>query len=294
MTAIPCILYRTGVSEESEERAARAVFPVYRYRAQVPCGSLVVGRYSVLPFADELEKDLELLGSTQINTLAQHRYIADLDYYEDFKDVTFPTWFRFSDVPTAVRSQPFVVKGRTNSRKFDWPTKMFAADFQQAVRIGSELLTDGLIGQQGIVLRQYVPLETFEVSVTGLPLTNEWRVFYYKGKRLVHGFYWGNLDDWSAVERATPDFEEHGLPFADALAQRVKNKVPFVVLDIAKTQDGRWILVELNDGCQSGLNGVLDATVLYAKLAKCLADDPSPAITPSSSLLDHKGESPCS
>lgn len=266
----PVVLYRPGLSDESEEAVCRQHFPVYRYRTEVPPDSLVVGRYAFLPFYDEMEADVTRLGSRLVNSWAQHRYVADFQYYDDLKDVTFASWFRFEDVPYALRSSPLVVKGRTNSRKFEWHQKMFAPDFQAAVRIGAELAMDGLIGQQGLVLRQYVPLETFELSVTGTPLTNEWRIFYYQGQRLAWGYYWGNLDDWSRVDAALPDFETHGLPFADGVAQRLVDKVPFVVIDVAKTQDGRWMVVELNDGSQSGLNGVVPPQELYANLAKAL------------------------
>jgi hypothetical protein len=267
----PCILFRPGLSEEAEEQVARQHFPVYHYRAEVPAGSLVVGRYSFLPFYNELEKDVELLGSRLINSFRQHQYVAQLEYAQELADVTFPTWFRYEDVPHAARNQPFVVKGRTNSRKFEWGSKMFAKDFQAAVRIGADLATDGLIGPQGVVLRQYVPLQTFEVGVTGTPITNEWRIFYYQGQRLAHGYYWGAvIDDYAPVTEATPDFEAHGLPFADAIALRLVDKVPFVVLDIAKDVRGRWWLVELNDGSQAGLNGTVDAQTLFSGLRQVL------------------------
>lgn len=269
---MPCILLRRGVSDAAEEQAAQRHFTVYTLRTQVPAGSLVVGRYACLPFYDELEQDLALLGSSMVNTFAQYRYVADFEYYEDLCDVTFPTWFRYEDVPVSLRQGPFVVKGRTNSRKFEWHTKMFAPDFKAAVRIGSELATDGLLGTQGIVIRQFVPLQTFETSVTGTPITNEWRLFYYRGHRLTHGYYWGNIDDWSPVEAARPAFEAEGLPFADEVARRLVDKVPFVVIDVARTVDGRWMVVELNDGCQAGLNGVLDAEQLYGNLALALRD----------------------
>jgi hypothetical protein len=271
-TLNPVVLFRPNIADEGEEASAREYFTVYTYRAEIPKGSLVVGRYSFLPFYNELEKDVELLGSQLINSYRQHRYVAELEYAEDLADVTFPTWFRYEDVPQAFRASPFVVKGRTNSRKHEWHTKMFAKDFQAAVRIGADLSTDGLIGQQGIVLRQYVPLETFEIGVTGTPITNEWRIFYYRGQRLAHGYYWGStIDDWTPVERATPDFEANGLPFADAVAQRLVDRVPFVVIDIAKGADGRWWVVELNDGSQAGLNGTVDPGQLFSNLKRALA-----------------------
>lgn len=266
----PVILFRSDRWLEDELEAARRHFPVFRYRAQVPKNSLVVCRYSALPFFNELCEDLKLLGSVPVNSLREHQYVANFEYYEDLRDVTFPSWDRLTDVPNQLRDQPFVVKGKTNSRKFEWHQKMFAPNFQAASRMAAELATDGLIAQQGVLVRQYVPLETFEVGVTGTPFTNEWRVFYYRGRRLAHGYYWGNIDDWSRVDAARPDFEEMGLPFADSIAQRLASKVPFVVIDVAKTADGRWLLVELNDGCQSGLNGVVDADTLYRNLADAL------------------------
>ena len=272
MTTEPsyCVLMRAGPDEEEELHVASQYFPVVRLRSEVPPGSLVIGRYSVLPFYRELELDLRNSGSTLINTYEQHRYLANFDYLEDVREETFPTWFRFEEVPSVLHSQPFVVKGRTNSRKTEWSRKMYAANFREAVCIGAELLTDGLIGQQGLVVRQYVPLETFETALSGLPLTNEWRVFYYRGRRLAYGYYWGQLEDWSAVERATPGFLQSGLAFADALALRLVDKAPFVVLDIAKTQAGHWTLVELNDGCQAGLNGTVCARELYSNLRAAL------------------------
>ncbi len=266
----PCVLFRPGVSDEDEELAVRRHFPVYTYRAEVPAGSLVVGRYACLPFYNELEKDVELLGSRLVNTYREHCYVAQLDYYEDLRDVTFPTWFRFEEVPQSERANAFVVKGRTNSRKSEWFTKMYAPNFQAAVNMGADLATDGLIGTQGVVLRKYVPLETFETSVKGTPVTNEWRLFYFRGQRLAHGYYWGNISDWAPVHAATAEFERTGLAFADAVAVRLVDKIPFVVIDIARDTAGKWWVVELNDGCQSGLNGVIDPDVLYGALRKSL------------------------
>ncbi len=261
-----CILYRAGLSEPSELECARRSFPVVGLRSQAPAGSLVIPRYSALPFMNELEGDIANLGSRLINSYAQHLYVANFDYYEDLADVTFRTWMRLSDVPFSLRDKPLVVKGRTNSRKFDWTTHMFAKDFASASRIAYELGKDGLIGGQGVIAREYVPLETFELSVTGLPFTNEWRIFYYRGKQLAWGYYWGLIDDWAPVHAAQPDFLVTGLPFADEVAQRLVDKIPFVVIDIAKTADGRWMVVELNDGCQAGLNDTVDADQLYAAL----------------------------
>ena len=38
--------------------------------------NLVVGRYSVLPFYEELDRDLRMVGSKLINDYDEHRWIA--------------------------------------------------------------------------------------------------------------------------------------------------------------------------------------------------------------------------
>jgi hypothetical protein len=53
--------------------------------------------------------------------------------------------------------------------------------------------------------------------------------------------------------------------FIQKVIDRVKDKVNFFVMDIAKTQSGDWIVVELNDGQMSGLSEN-DPNVLYKNL----------------------------
>lgn len=269
----PCILMRASRYEIPELEIAKQHFPVYHLRSEVPAGSLVIGRYANLPFHRELEQDLKNLGSNMVNSSEQHNYVANFDYYEDLAGYTFPSWFNAADIPQRMRNGPFVVKGRTNSLKQEWSSKMFAKDFATANRIASELRCDSLIGPQGVVYREFVPLETFEDSpVNGMPFSNEWRIFYYNGRRLAHGFYWSLLEDWTQVEKARPDFESKGLEFADEVAQLLVGKVPFVVIDIAKTVEGKWVVVELNDGCMAGLNDSVPAEELYKNLRKAISE----------------------
>lgn len=273
-TLKPCIFLRPSQCEKEEQVVMREHFPVHIQRTAIPAGSLVIGRFSVLPFHREVEQDVINLGSKLINSSVQHEYVANFDYYDDIADVTFPTWFNLADVPYALRQSPFVVKGRTNSKKHAWSQLMYAPDFLQASRIAAELRCDGLLSQQGIIIRQYVPLETFEVSdINGMPFSNEWRIFYYQGKRLAYGYYWSIIDDWTPVQEATQNFLQEGLVFADEVANRLIDKIPFVVIDIAKTVSGEWKVVELNDGCQSGLNDSVSAETLYQQLKLALTAD---------------------
>lgn len=269
----PVIFFREKNQDREEIHQAQQFFPYYTSRVLIPHDSLVIGRYSCLPFYDELERDVHHLNSQLINSGFQHSYIASFDYYWDIEPYTFKTWFSLADVPYSRREQPLVVKGRTNSKKSQWNKMMFAQNFAQAVHIGAELMLDPMIGEQGIIVREFTELETFEKGINDMPMTNEWRVFFYRNNLLAYGYYWGEiLDNQEPVRQAQADFEETGLNFAKEVASIISDFTNFFVIDIAKTQDGRWVVVEVNDGQQSGLNFTVKPEELYANLANCLAE----------------------
>jgi len=271
------VLYRDdpdGLAPDAEELAAiKNSFPSTASRISTKIGkrTLVIPRYSFLPFGKELERDLEFRGARCINSYQEHRYIADLrNWYDDFEDITPQTWFRLEDaysIKTPFRH--YVLKGETNSKKFNWKTHMYAETFQDAVQVHSRLLEDSLIGCQDIYVREYIPLKTYLIAPQGLPITEEYRTFIYKGKILSTGFYWASHVEDIPNCPEQPDLE--GKRFIEEVAGRLEDKTPFVVADTAKTEDGKWILIELNDGMMSGLS-CNDPNVLYSNLAKELED----------------------
>ena len=153
----PVILFRPDRYTEEEMSIACKYFNVYTNRTEIPDDSLVIPRYSALPYYRELEKDIDNIGSKLINSYQQFNYIADFKYYNDIQEYTFKTYFNSEDLPDRTR---FVVKGKTNSKKHEWNTRMFANNKFIAREIASELQKDGLIGYQDIIFREYVPLLT--------------------------------------------------------------------------------------------------------------------------------------
>jgi hypothetical protein len=269
----PIILFRKQFDSDGEAATAARHLPVVDLRSRVPADSLVIGRYACLPYYSELAADLAEAGSRLLNSPAQHSYIANFDYYADIQEHTFPSWFSFQHIPFELRDSPFVVKGRTNSRKLQWKTPMYAENFRAAVNLGSDLANDPFIGPQGLLIRQYVPLETLEIGINGTPITNEWRLFFYKDTLLAYGYYWAIIDDLALVEAARADFEGRGLPFAKMVAGVLQEHANFFVIDVAKTAAGNWKVVEVNDGQQSGLNYFVQAEELYRNLAQAVARD---------------------
>jgi len=261
----PTILFRADPNTEDELEVAQRYFPVERQRAQC-YDSLVIGRYSMLPFYREVCNDLKVNSCAPVNSYKQHKWISSFDYYVDLVDFTPTTWDDYT-LNTAEWDGPFVVKGETTSKKFEWNTLMFAEDKTHALEIASKLLRDGELRGQKLIYRKYVKLKTFEIGLNGLPFTNEWRFFFYKDQQLALGYYWSCANDLTK-----PYMTIKGTKFANEVAKVVSMHVPFFCLDIAETEEGEWILIEVNDAQQSGLQEV-DPDVLYQSLQKALTNE---------------------
>lgn len=260
------VMYRESLLEEGELEAIKANFPVTtQSRMDVEHGDFVIGRCCMVPFYAEVARDIRKAGGTPINSYAEHQYVADLgEYIEDLGDLTPKTWRSLAEVPKD--GGPFVLKGETNSKKHAWSTHMFAKDWKAAGEVYGRLTQDGLIGEQRIYIRQYVPLMKLGESIGGCPITKEFRFFVYKGIVLSGGFYWHAFEeDVLAQGGKIPSCYEVPEAFLLDAIDRVKAKVPFVVIDVAQGADGRWWVIELNDGQQSGLSAN-DPKVLFKAL----------------------------
>jgi hypothetical protein len=112
-------------------------------------------------------------------------------------------------------------------------------------------------------------LEKLAEGLQGLPVTREYRFFVYKDVILSGGFYWSSHVDELSGE-VNPD--EVPIEFLNKIIDKIQNtelsEPPnFYVLDVAKTQSGEWILVEVNDGSMSGLSEN-NPEVLYKNLQR--------------------------
>jgi len=262
----PIILFRnSGTPEADAEQACAAEhLPLTTNRTDCPTGSLVIGRYSVEPFYAELSQELLKNSSDLINTTSQHNWANNFDYYAILGEDTPKSWTE-PEFLASSHPGPFVVKGQTYSRKHEWNRKMFAPDRQRALALGDELKQDNLLRSQKIIFREYIPLRQFKRTENGLPISNEWRIFYLGKTRLCRGYYWS--------EHTPPD---EGLPseaieLADRAAARIGAAINFFVLDIAQKASGGWIIIELNDAQMCGLAGN-SALELYENLARNLPD----------------------
>jgi len=252
------ILFRKSLTPKEEiDAAIKAGFDVSFSRVGI-LDKTVIGRYACLPFYQELYEDLKIQNSYLLNSTLEHQYIANFDYYFDLENLTPRTYFS-----TNIPEGQYIVKGKTNSKKSKWNSAMFAENKEKALKIYEDLSKDSLIGDQGIIFREFVPLKTLEIGINEQPFANEWRFFFLKEKIVDFGFYWSQS---SQIPDKNSLLQE-AIDFAQKCANILSKNTTFFVIDIAETVHGEWILIEVNDGQQSGLSEI-DPFQFYQNLYK--------------------------
>lgn len=254
------ILYRKSLVDNEEMQAMQKYFKCYDCMVGIE-NETVIGRYSCLPFYDEVEKGLQVQNSKLVNSYHQHLYIANFYYYWDIAEFTPKTWFYLDQVPK--NEGPYIVKGTTNSKKSYWDTLMYAETREDAIHIACELNKDSLISQQGIIVRKYEPLVNYGIGINGRPWTNEWRCFFYGNQLLSYGFYWSESD-------VSGKMTDEGLTFVQKIANIISENTNYYTIDIGQKVNGDFTVIEINDGQMAGLS-LNDAEILYNNLKVAIA-----------------------
>lgn len=262
----PTILFRKTLAEEGEFEICGKYFNVVEQRTE-PRSSLIIGRYSVLPYYKELELDLRNNNCELINTYQQYSYVSKISWwYPDFEDLTPKTWFDLSLVPDD--EGPFVLKGDINSRKHLWKTHMFAENKRQACDVMGKLFDDTLISHQQVVIRKYEPLVNYGTDLVGIPISKEFRVFVLYGQVASIGYYWSVHQ-----EDIKDNIDPSQIPkqFLDTIISRVGNRCNFYTVDVAQKQNGEWIIIEMGDAQMAGLS-CNNPDILYGNMKQILED----------------------
>jgi hypothetical protein len=253
------ILFRKSLADEDEYEAAHCYFDVVEHRTDINRGDYVIPRYSSLPFYDSLDYDITNLHGSLIQSYRQHKWIADFEWYSNpvLKGHTPKSWTmeEFAQAP----EQAYIVKGATNSKKWNWNTSMFAEDKKAATLVMCNLLEDQLICHQDIIFREYVPLVTFEIGINGMRFTEEFRYFFVGPNLIDKGYYWSIADNTDIPFNVQCD------ELAQNLATECAKHTNFFVLDVAMTEAGYPLLIEINCGTMSGLS-CIDPFVFYKQL----------------------------
>jgi hypothetical protein len=153
---------------------------------------------------------------------------------------------------------PFVIKDHVKSAKHQWRDACFVpkgSSREQFEHIAENLKKEqGPSFFRGFVVKQYVPLQRRGEGAREYPQCEEYRLFFWDRRLLVFSHYHRqteNAGDWTT-------FVE--------LAQRFDS--PFFTMDVALTEDGRWIVVDMGAGEVSALPPSLPPERFYGELAK--------------------------
>jgi hypothetical protein len=173
---------------------------------------------------------------------------------------------RIMDAVAPFGDGPIIVKDFAKSRKHEWDEACFipsASDRQAVSRVvGRFLELQGEELNEGLVFREFVEFEPIGVHPkSGMPLTEEYRVFWLDGFPVFWAPYWAE----GGCRGPRPPIEQ----FA-GVAATVRSR--FFTMDLAGRRQDGWMIVEIGDGQVSGLPRESDAAPFYEALAQAWPD----------------------
>lgn len=149
-----------------------------------------------------------------------------------------------------------IVKDFVKSAKHRWNEACFIPSCTNRNRfdeiLAAFLEARGSLFEKGIVLRRFHEFVKLEDDIRGQRVHEEYRLFMWGGSLLA----------------ATPAIRDNG-PFNnlaewEAIARKFTNQ--FISMDIARQQDGSWLIVEVGDGGVSGLPPSIDVNLFFKAL----------------------------
>ena len=249
----------------------------FGFRQHFECKSIidmqdepVLLRIGAIQDFDEVKNDLESVGCSLMYSSEDYKLATSFErWYPLLEDLT-PRSKVYEEFPSLEEVQkdfefPFFLKGDRQTSKHQ--RKLSIIENGEMFAEAREIwMRDKILHWQKPVIREYVPLHILdeESFPDMLPICFEFRVFVYKGMIVQVAPYWTMGPEYRSIGRSKED--RRG--FYNILSEVMKRiRIPFLVVDIAKTADGQWILIEINDGQESGFAGA-DALRLWTKLIR--------------------------
>lgn len=201
------------------------------------------------------------------------------DPEEHLRCSELPRWYRlladltprslwFDEVPNArevgqMLGWPIFVKGARQTSRHRRSLSIINGPeaFETAMR---SYRNDPILRWQRIVCREYVPLRPVEDRweiPDRIPNSFEFRTFWWRGRLAGFGPYWQSGRSYRPTEA------ERAEAIAVAREAALRIGTAFPVIDIAQAADGRWLVVECNDGQESGYAGVHPLALWQSLLA---------------------------
>ena len=239
--------------------------PIYdfNFRAFFPCRTPWQRKGEVAAVArigafDDYEATFSSLlseGIRLIHSPEEHVRSSQLSGWYSLIEEMTPRSHWFSEPPSAKQIEqlfhwPVFMKGIRQTSRHQRSLSIIRSR-EQFELAAKAYKSDPILRWQPVVVREYATLRSVDESDSShIPASFEFRTFWWRDQYVGAGRYWWESRpyDWNADERT------EGLKLAQEAARRVN--VPFLVVDLAMTAAGRWIVIECNDAQESGYAGV--------------------------------------
>ena len=197
-----------------------------------------------------LERGIQL-----INTPKEYaKYHLLPGWYKDFERCTpFSIWSESKNIQDALKltdglEGAFIIKDYVKSRKHEWYDACFIKDIRD--KENTERVINNFINRQGsnleggVVLRKFESLKSIgNHKDSGMPISEEYRIFVFKGEILIADNYWNDSGELNITE------DEYTL--IESIISKIESS--FITIDLARKTDGNLIIMEMGDGQVSGL-----------------------------------------
>ena len=197
-----------------------------------------------------LERGIQL-----INTPKEYaKYHLLPGWYKDFERFTpFSIWSESKNIEDALKltdglGGAFIIKDYVKSRKHEWYDACFIKDIRD--KENTERVINNFINRQssnlegGVVLRKFESLKSIgNHKDSGMPISEEYRIFVFKGEILIADNYWNDSGELNITE------DEYTL--IESIISEIESS--FITIDLARKTDGNLIIMEMGDGQVSGL-----------------------------------------
>ncbi|MCZ8216525.1 MAG: ATP-grasp domain-containing protein [Cyclobacteriaceae bacterium] len=157
-----------------------------------------------------------------------------------------------------------ILKDYVKSEKHNWEEACFVSDVSDHDKLKQSInnlieLRDKYLNE-GIVVREFIELNDLTIhSKSGMPLTEEYRLFFLN-KELIDIFDYWEEGEYTHLKPDTKEFEE--------IAKQVESN--FFSMDIARKKNGGFIIIELGDGQVAGLPDKTNRNEFYKSLKRIL------------------------
>ena len=204
----------------------------------------------------ELEKLVNNMGCKLAMTFEEHKMASELSNWYPLISEHTPyskIYNEFPKIEDVLKefSFPFFVKGNRQTNKHS-KKLCIIENYNMYKELEKHWKVDSILHWQDVVIREYIDLQKVDdLSFPDMvPFSYEFRLFFWKNQLVSYGSYWTMGVQYKLNES---DKQE-----VFSLAQKVAEiiNVPFLAVDVAKTNQGKWIVIEVNDAQESGYVGV--------------------------------------